>query len=35
MAKILGVNVLVYVPKVMVEPTKQKIIQEGAEVNVV
>ena len=35
MANILGVNALIYVPKVMVEPTKQKIRQEGAEVIVV
>ena len=35
MAKILGVNAFIYVPKVMVEPTKQKIRQEGAEVIVV
>ena len=35
MAKILGANALVYVPKVMVEATKQKIRQEGAEVIVV
>lgn len=35
MAKILGANALIYVPKVMVEATKQKIRQEGAEVIVV
>ena len=35
MAKILGANALVYVPKVMVEATKQKIRHEGAEVIVV
>ena len=35
MANILGANALIYVPKVMVEATKQKIRQEGAEVIVV
>ena len=32
MAKILGVTAQIHVPKVMVEATKQKIRQEGAEV---
>ncbi len=35
MAKILGATALIYVPKVMVEATKQKIRQEGAQVIVV
>ena len=35
MAKILGATAVVYVPKVMVDATKQKIRQEGAEVIVV
>ena len=35
MANMLGVNALVHVPKVMVEATKQKIRQEGADVIVV
>ena len=35
MAKILGATAVVYVPKVMVAATKQKIRQEGAEVIVV
>ena len=35
MANVLGANALVYVPKVMVEATKQKIRQERAEVIVV
>ena len=35
MAKTLGATALIYVPKVMVEATKQKIRHEGAEVIVV
>ena len=35
MAKILGTTAFIFVPKVMVEATKQKIRQEGAEVMVV
>ena len=35
MANILGVHALIYVPRVMVEATRQKIRQEGAEVIVV
>ena len=35
MAKILGATAVVYVPKIMVDATKQKIRQEGAEVIVV
>lgn len=35
MASILGAKARIYVPKVMVETTKQKIRQEGAEVMVV
>ena len=35
MAKILGTNAFIYVPKVMVEATRQKIGREGAEVIVV
>ena len=35
MARILGASAFIYVPKVMVEATKQKIMQEGAEVIVV
>ena len=34
-AEVLGAKALIYVPKVMLEVTKQKIIQEGAEVIVV
>lgn len=35
MAKILGASAVIYVPKVMVEATKQKIRHEGAEVIVI
>ena len=35
MAKILGATALIYVPRIMVEVTKQKIRQEGAKVIVI
>ena len=35
MAHILGVDAFIYVPKLMIEATKRKIRQEGAEVIVV
>ena len=35
MADVLGADTLIYVPKVMIEATKQKIRQEGATVVVV